>query len=454
MVKLNIIIIGSTSIGVALAKELAEEDHEVTVVSEDQDKLYSLQSSLDIRTVCGNPSYPDVLKGAGVEDADIFIAVTNSDEKNMVACQVAYSLFKVPLKIAKIRSSHYFVQHELFNDQNLPIDIVINPEKLIASHVYDLVNNPGVTGIYPFVNNNINLVIMRVTKGTHPIAKNVADLKDMDIDFPYNLAAVMRDGRYLDLSSNPMLVKGDEILMFVSNANTDCLVSSLYKKNRADVSKVIIVGGGGVGSAAARFLDDEGIQVKIIDHDKEICESLAKKFDNITILEGDASERGLLLDENIENVDFFCALTCDDEDNIISSLQAKYLGAKNTLALINNNEYKDLFGKSEIDVLLSPQQSSISEILTAIRRHDITRVYSVLCETSQCIEVSLGKFNPESYVKKYLADINIPASFIFGAIGRGSNVIFDENVILEEDDRLILLVPNKKDFSQIYDILN
>lgn len=454
MVKLNIIIIGSTSIAVALAKELAEENHEVTVISEDQDKLYSLQSSLDIRAVYGNPSYPDVLKGAGAEDADIFIAVTNSDEKNMVACQVAYSLFKVPLKIAKIRSSQYFVQHELFNDQNLPIDICISPEQLIAKHVCSLVNNPGVTGIYPFSNNNINLVIMRVTKETHPIAKNIDDLKNMNIDFPYNLAAVMRDGRYLDLSSNPMLIKGDEILIFVSSANTDCLVSSLYKNNRADVSKVIIVGGGGVGAATAKFLDDEGIQVKIIDHDKQICEALAKKFDNMTILEGDASERALLIDENIENVDFFCALTSDDEDNIISSLQAKYLGAKNTLALINNNEYKDLFGKSEIDVLLSPQQSSIGEILTAIRQHDITRVYSILCETSQCVEISLSKFNPDSYAKKYLSDINIPASFVFGAIGRGDNIIFDSSAMLEENDRLILLVPNKKDFSQMYNILN
>lgn len=449
---MNIIIIGSTSIGVALAKELAEEGHEITVVSDDQDKLYSLQSILDIRTVCGNPSYPDVLKGAGAEDADIFIAVTDSDERNMIACQLAYSLFKVPLKIARIRSSHYFVEHELFNDQNLPIDICISPEQLVARHVYQLVHNPGLSGVYPF--DNVNLVVMRVTKETHFIAQHVGELQSLDIDFPYNLAAVMRGGRYLDLDTNPMLVKGDEVLMFVSNANIDCLISGLYKKDRADISKVIIVGGGGVGAAAAEFLDNSGVQVKVIDHDKKVCESLAMKFDNITILEGDASERALLLDENIESVDFFCALTCDDEDNIISSLKAKYLGAKNTLALINNNEYKDLFGKSEIDVLLSPQQSSISEILTAIRSKDINRTYSILNETSQCIEVSLGKFDLDHYVGRTLAEINIPGSFVFGAIARGNNVIFDEKAFLEENDKVILLVPDKKDFSCIYNILS
>jgi trk system potassium uptake protein len=454
IVKLNIVIVGSTSIGVSLAKELAEEGHEVTIISEDQDKLHSLQNSLDIRTVYGKPSYPDVLKIANTEDADIFIAVTDSDEKNMIACQVAYSLFKVPLKIAKIRSSHYFVRNELFSDQNLPIDVFINPEQLIAKHVYDLVNNPGVSGIYSFVNNNINLIIIRVTKETKFIAQHVDDLKNIEIDLPYNLVAVMRNGKYLNLASNPMLFKGDEVLMLVSSANTDCLVSSLYKNNRVDVSKVIIVGGGGVGAATAEYLDGEGIQVKIIEHNKHTCESLAKKFDNITILEGDASDRSLLLDENVENVDFFCALTSDDEDNIISSLQAKYLGAKNTLALINNNEYKDLFGKSDIDVLFFPQQSSISEILTAIRHRDITNVYSILCETSQCIEISLSKFNPSDYVGKYLAHINIPKVFIFGAIGRGNNVVFDENTMLEENDILILLIPNKKDFSQIYNILN
>tara|TARA_B110000459_G_scaffold198760_1_gene244232 strand:- start:713 stop:2077 length:1365 start_codon:yes stop_codon:yes gene_type:complete len=454
MVKLNIIVVGSTSIGVSLAKELAEEGHEITIISEDQNKLHSLQNSLDIRAICGKPSYPDILRAANAEDADIFIAVTDSDEQNMIACQVAYSLFKVPLKIAKIRSSHYSVRNELFNDQNLPIDIFINPEQLIAKQVYNLISNPGVNGIYGLLNNNINLVIIRVTKDTCIIARHVDDLKNIEIDLPYNLVAVMRNGKYLDLASNPMLVIGDELLIFVSSTNTDGLISGFYKQNRTDVSKVIIVGGGGVGAAAAAYLDDKGVQVKIIDHNKHTCEYLAKKFDKITILEGDASERALLLDENVENVDFFCALTSDDEDNIISSLQAKYLGAKNAISLVNNNEYKDLFGKSDIDTLLSPQQSSISEILTAIRRHDITKVYTVLCELSQCIEVSLGKFNASDYAGKYLSQINIPKAFVFGAIGRGKKAIFDENIMLEENDVLILLVPNKKDFVQIYNILN
>ena len=156
MVKLNIIVVGSTSIGVSLAKELAEEGHEITIISEDQNKLHSLQNSLDIRAICGKPSYPDILRAANAEDADIFIAVTDSDEQNMIACQVAYSLFKVPLKIAKIRSSHYSVRNELFNDQNLPIDIFINPEQLIAKQVYNLISNPGVNGIYGLLNNNIS----------------------------------------------------------------------------------------------------------------------------------------------------------------------------------------------------------------------------------------------------------------------------------------------------------
>ena len=443
---MRILILGSSRIGASLACELVDQGNDVTVVCDDIESLKNMQQQLDIRTVSGSPSYPDVLRSARADNMDAIIAVTTSDEVNMIACQVAYSLFKIPIKIARIRSPHYFIRNDLFGNENLPIDIFLDPENTVANNILGLIQNIGATGIFPFDEIKLSLVLVKVTKMSRLCGKVWHKFIDEITSLGANAVAVQRNNRYLRLRRDLKLVEHDEIyIASPQNLIRQLLIEFGFNKEEK-VSKVIIAGGGGVGSILAKKLLKQSCNVKIIDHDKETCSLLAEDLRAATVLQGDASERELLFQENVEGVDIFCALTSDDEDNIISSLQAKYLGAKHALSLINNSEYMEIFASSDVDVFVPPQQSSISQILTLIRGVQVSQVYTLSRGVSEVVSFEVMPEMAMALVGKSVSAIGLPEGVVFCALCRGDDVFFGKDVVIATEDSLVFLLQDKNKF--------
>ena len=447
---MKIIILGSAKVSQSLACELVDEGHDVTVVSDNRSELKSMQQAYDIRTISGRPSYPDVLRRARADKADILIAVTNSDEVNMIACQAGYSLFKVPLKIAKIRSQHYLTRNELFGNDNLPVDIFLSPERLVSNNIHNLLMDNGLASSFLFQNEKVSFISIRVSDSS-PIfniswqmfLEKIGRLRAKPV-------AILRDNSYVTIRRNLKLKQFDEIFLFVENSHKKSLLEALeLSKVRQKVRRVIIAGGGGIGSHLAKLLLENGCNVKVIEHDPATCSSLAATLGKATILEGDASERNLLFQENVEGVDVFCALTNDDEDNIISSLQAKYLGAKRVVSLVNNTEYMEIFARSDIDVFIPPQQLSISHILTDIRQEYITRVYSLCRGMSEVVSIKVLSGRAKSVVGRKIMDLLLPTGVIFVLSCRDGKISFDISSSVQEGDSLLFFISKKKYFGDL-----
>jgi len=446
---MRILILGSSRVGDSLACELVDQGCDVTVVCDDIKSLKNMQQQLDIRTVGGSPSYPDVLRSARADQMDVIIAATVSDEVNMIACQVAYSLFKVPVKMARIRSDHYFIKNELFGNENLPIDVFLNPEDAVASSVLRLIQNIGATGVFPFDDMKLSLVLVKVTKDSslsgrvwHKVTTEIEKLNS-------NAVAVQRNNKYLRLRRDFKLLEHDEIYIISPQKLVQSLLLKFGFSRVGKVSRVIIAGGGGVGAIVAKKMLKISKNIKVIDHDKEVCSQLSRDLRDVTVLQGDASERELLFQENVEGIDVFCALTSDDEDNIISSLQAKYLGAKHALSLVNNSEYMEIFAKSNIDAFVSPQQSSISHVLTLIQPIHVTQVYTLSRGVSEIMSFEIMPEKATGIVGKNLSTIKFPEGVVFCALYRDGDIIFKKDVLLDVEDSLLFFLQDKNMFSTL-----
>ncbi|MEE3003678.1 MAG: Trk system potassium transporter TrkA [Pseudomonadota bacterium] len=446
---MKILILGSSKVAQSLACELVDEGNDVTVVSEDAAVLKNMQTLMDIRTVKGRASYPDILRSARADKMDIMIAVTESDEVNMIACQVAYSLFKVPLKIAKIRSPHYLIRHELFGNENLPIDIFLNPEVDVATSIFNIINNLGVSSLFQFTKQRLSLISINVNSNSMLFNMSWQKFQEKIIDLAAKPVAIMRKHKYLQLRSNLKLQQHDEVFLFVDNAILRQVLQRFELGTKKKVSRVIIAGGGGVGANLAKLLLQNNCNVKIIEHNKAVCASLASSMGKATVLEGDAAERDLLFQENVEGVDVFCALTSDDEDNIISSLQAKYLGAKNVIALVNNSEYMEIFSRSDVDVFVPPQQVSISNILTYIRKQSCTQAYSLCRGLSEAVCFEVLPDYARNLLGKDLKKITFPPGVICVALQRKDKLFFDLDITVQLHDSLLFFVADKNRYLEL-----
>lgn len=447
---MKVLILGSSRVGFSLANELVDEGHDVTVVSEDKVSLKNMQQLMDIRTISGRPSYPDVLRSARADKMDIMIAVTDSDEVNMISCQAGYSLFKIPLKIAKIRSQHYLTRNELFGNENLPVDIFLSPEGLVAKNIFAVLNHHAASGVFPFYEEKVSLVAIKITDKSSIYHAYWGGFLDKINGVGVKPIAIIRDNKYLVLKRNIKLRQYDEILLFIEDHDIKKFFSLLDPvAAKKKVKKVIIAGGGGVGSNLAKMLMEMSCNVKIIEHNPSVCANLSSQLSGVTILEGDASERNLLFQENVEGVDVFCALTSDDEDNIISSLQAKYLGAKRVVSLVNNSEYMEIFSRSDVDVFVPPQQLSISQILTDIRHECVQQVYTLFRGLSEVVSIKVLPGKAGKVVGLPVCKINFPEGVIFVLAVRGGVISYDEYQCIQEEDSLLFFIPNKKRFAEL-----
>jgi trk system potassium uptake protein TrkA len=446
---MRIIILGAGQVGGTLARSLAYEHNEITLIDLDESCLRELQHRIDIKTVQGCASHPNILIEAGIETADMLIAVTNSDEVNMMACQIAYSIFGTPNKIARIRSSHYYQYPELFCNEHVPIDVCISPEKLVTEHIANLIDYPGASQVIDFADGRVLLVTIKPQMGGVMVGKTISQLDQHLSAIEAGVVAVFRDNVAVPIEENCTIAKGDDVVFVASPQAIHQVLIALGRYTHPN-RRVIIAGGGHIGSKLAQSLENR-YRVKIIDHNLECANNLASHLHKATILQGNIADRDLLVNENIEFTDVFCAVTNDDEANIMSCLQAKRLGARHTMTLVNRNAYVDLIEDSTIDHAISPQLITIGSILTKIRRGNMVKVHHLQNDEAEAIELVIsGDEQSSQVIGRSLHDINLPPNCIITAIVRGETVIIaHQELTLKAEDHVILLSLKKRYVHQI-----
>lgn len=441
---MKIIILGAGQVGGSLAAELASEANDITVVDVDATRLRVLGDRLDIRTIQGRGSLPTVLRQAGADDADMLIAVTSSDETNMVACQVAYSMFRTPTKIARIRESAYLTRDGLLGNDHLPVDVVISPEQAVTNYIKRLIQHPGALQVLDFANGQVQLVAVRAYHGGPLVGQELRYLRQHMPSVDTRVAAIFRRDRPITPKGDTIIEADDEVFFIAAAEDIRAVMSELRRVERSNKT-VMIAGGGNIGERLAEAIETR-YRVKIIENNRARADFLAQHLDQAIVLYGSASDRELLIDENIEEVDIFCAVTNDDEANIMSSLLAKRLGARRVMALINNPAYVDLVQGGQIEIAISPSHATLGTLLTHIRRGDIVNVYSLRRGAAEAIEiVAHGDARSSKVVGRAIRDIKLPPGTTIGAVVRGQKVLIaSDSLIIESDDHVILFVIDKK----------
>ncbi len=446
---MKIIVLGAGQVGASVAENLAREANDITVVDVDMKALQDLQDRFDLRTVCGHASHPDVLRRAGAEDADMVLAVTNSDETNMVACQVAYTLFHTPTKIARVRAREYIAYSQLFTQEALPIDMLISPEQVVIDHVRRLIEYPGALQVLDFADGLVRLVAVKAYYGGPLVGHELRELKEHMPGIKSRVAAIFRRGTPIIPQGDTVIEVDDEVFFIAAKDDIRAVMSELRKLDKP-IKRIILVGGGNIGKGLAAALEDR-YQVKLIDHNTERTQRIAEELDKTLVLLGDAADEELLVEENIESTDIFCAMTNDDEANILSAMLAKRLGAKKVMTLINRAAYVDLVESGEIDIAVSPHQATIGGLLAHVRRGDVVVVHSLRRGAAEAIEaIAHGDKNSSKVVGRAVEDIKLPPGTSIGIIVRGEEVLVaHHNTVVEAEDHVILFLIDKKRVTEV-----
>ena len=361
---MQIIILGAGQVGTGMARSLSAENFDITVVDTDPERLRELQEKLDIRTVLGHAGHPETLIRAGIEDADLLIALTNSDETNMVACQVAYSLFRTPTKVARVRAADYLAYPELFNRENTPVDVLISPEKLVTDHIQRLIDYPGALQVLDFANGRAQLVATRAFHDGPLVGHELRALREkLPSNVDARVAAIFRNDEPI-IPEGDTVIEVDDTVFFLAAREDIPVVMRELRRMSEPGHRILLSGGGNIGANLARRLE-RSHHVKLIERDPARAERIAEDLDTTIVLVGDCADEDLLHEEGIDETDVYCALTNDDEANILSSMLAKRMGADKVITLINRPAYVDLVESDRIDVAVSPQQVTIGSLLTA-----------------------------------------------------------------------------------------
>ncbi len=447
---MNIVILGAGQVGSSLARSLANEDNDITIIDTDKRSLRELREKLDVHTQQGFASHPDVLEQANANEADMLVAVTNSDEVNMMACQVAYSLFRTPTRIARVRAAGYLQHQELFTPDLIPVDVLISPEQLITDHIHRLISNPGTLQVIDFAEGKVRFVSVIAFHEGPLVGHEISELGTHLPDVKVRVAAIFREGKAIIPSGSTVIEANDEIFLIASAKHIRAIVSELRSVDRP-YKRIMIAGGGNVGMRLAGALEKGRYQVKIIEKSPLIANQLAENLDKTLVLEGDAVDEALLLEENITDVDIFCALTNDDEANILSAMLAKRLGARKVMALVNRTGYVDLVEGAGIDHAVSPQQITIGALLAHVRGGDIVSVHSLRKGAAEVIEViAHGDQANSRVVGRKRVDLKLPPGATVCAIVRDNEVIMPhQDTVLEENDHVILFLADKRYISAI-----
>lgn len=446
---MKIIILGAGQVGGTLAEHLTNEKNDIVVVDTDGERLRNLADRLDIAVVTGHAAHPDVLARAGANDAEMIIAVTDSDEINMVACQISHTLFHTPRKISRVRSPSFLLHQEtLFNRENIPIDVIIGPEQLITDSIRQLIINPGALQVMDFADGRVQLVAVRAIYGGPMIGQELSEIRKHMPRVDTRVAAIFRRNRPILPTGSTVVESEDEVFFIAARGNIRKVMSELRRVDKP-YRNVMIAGGGNIGARLAQTIEND-YTVRLIENGHARCRELAEQLKHTLVIEGSASEPQLLYEENIEAMDVFCALTANDESNIMMSMLAKRLGAKKVVTLITNPAYADLVG-DEIDIAISPQQITISSLLAHVRKGDVSNVHSLRRGAAEAIEVVVrGDAYSSRVIGRKLDEINLPDGVTIGAIVRAEEVLIAHgNVVVEPDDHIILFLVDKSKLSAV-----
>lgn len=441
---MKIIILGAGQVGLSTAEILSREDNDITLVDNDPERLHGLQDRLDIRTIVGAAAHPGVLQQAGGQDADLVLAVTNHDEVNMAACQVAYSLFRTPKKIARIRSAEYLRHPEIFCDESIPIDVIISPEQVITQRILHLIEYPGALQVVDFAGGKIQLVALKAYYGGPLVGRQLRSIRDDLPRVEARVAAIYRQNRPI-IPEGDTVIEPDDEVFFVAAAPDIPVVMGELRSVEKPGRNIMLAGAGNIGCQLARRLEQDHYHVKLVEHGARQAQQAAEQLKNTVVLHGDAADEELMLQENIDSIDVFCSLTNDDEANILSAMLAKRLGAHRTMALINRSAYVDLI-ESLLDIAISPSQETVGSLLTHVRRGDMVAVHSLRRGAAEAIEtIAHGDASSSRVVGRRIDEIPLPSGTTFGALMRKDEVVFPHHdTLIEPEDHVILFVIDKQ----------
>jgi trk system potassium uptake protein TrkA len=454
---MRIVILGAGQVGSTLAETLAKEGHEITLVDQNPEGLSSLQERADIRVVQGHAAHPSTLKRAGGQDAELVIAVTESDETNMLACKVAHIVFHSPTKIARVRSSEYLEAKELlFSQDALAVDIHIAPEQLVTDYIYRMIEHPNALEVADFFEGQVRLIAIRAHHSGLISGRSIKELSKHLQGLEMRIAAIYRRDRPRQLDGNAEIEADDEVF-FVCAREDAAKITAELRRQEKPVKRVLIAGGGNVGLRLAKILEKQKIQVKIIEKNRDRAKILAEQLENTVILHGDAANDKLLREEGIEDVDFFCAITNDDEANILSAMLAKQMGAKRVAALINRVAYLELIQKNRaIDVAISPQMITVSSVLAHVRKGDIEKVHNLRNGTAEAMEVVLhGDKGNSKLIGRRFEELKLPPNTTIPILVRQGKVIaVHHDTLIEEGDHAIIFNGDKKNARALEGLLS
>lgn len=471
---MKIVILGAGRVGSTVAESLVSESNDITVVDLARRNLNLLQERLDLRTVTGSASHPDVMVQAGMEDADMVLAVTGSDETNLVACKLAASLFNTPTRIARIRTVDYLDHPVIFSENNFCVDFAICPERILTQYIERLIQFPGALQVLDFASGKVSLVAVRAIHEGPLVGRQIKELRQHVPNLETRVAAIFRHDHPIIPEGSTVVEAGDEVFFIASSRDIRAVMSELRRMGRP-VRRVMIAGGGRIGRRLAEVLQ-QSHQVRIIEYDIRVCESLTQDLHNVLVLHGDVTDEELLESENVSEMDIFCALTDNDENNIMAALMAKRMGARRVIALINRSIYVDLMQGSGIDIAISPAQVTIGSLLAYVRQGDVAVVHSLRRGAAEALElVAHGDASSSRVVGRKIGDIQLPRGTTIGAIVRGLPpgeiyrrslseaeesrvsdqwnqarvIIAHHDTVIEKNDHVILFVVNKKMVRQV-----
>ncbi len=453
---MNIIICGAGRVGFTIAKILSEQGHSITVIDQSSEDIQKIDETLDVKSIVGKATYPSILEKANASDADMIIAVTRNDEINMLICQIAFSIFNVQKKIARIRSQDYLNPKftKVYNKENLPIDVIISPEIEIAKSLQRKLEAPGALDNVPFADNKIRVLEILINKD--------CSLKDIQLNeitkkFPKlnaNIMGVIREEKFVVLKKTDIMLESDRAYVVI-NASQMKDTLNAFGHNEKISNKILIIGGGNIGFNLAKNLEEsfDSARVKIIEKNKERAELIASELNNTIVINGDALDEEVLIEANIDEVQTVLALTNDDEDNLmVSVLVEKFakdnseLSDKRTMALINKPNYSLLQSSLKIDDFIDPRMNTVSSILKHIHKGSIENAYSILNGEYEIIEAEI--IETSELINKELKNSNLPDEIRVGAILRGEEVVIPRsNFVFKKEDIVVLLA--KKDFLHV-----
>jgi trk system potassium uptake protein TrkA len=463
---MKILILGAGRVGESVAESLVSEQNDITVIDTNPQRLAALQDRMDLRGVVGNGIQPSVLRDAGAEDADMLIACAPLDETNLVACKVAQEVFNIPTRIARVRSPEFTDGSPLLGKQGFAVDEVICPEESVTTYIRKLIEFPEALQVLEFSQNRVSLIAVRAVEGGPLVHHVISELPQLVPEVPMRIVAIYRSDplgpdKQITCDGTTRIEAGDEVFVLAANENIRRVLDAM--RQRSDpVKRVIIAGGGRVGLRLARYIAGD-CHVKLIETSAQRCEYLTTQLpDKTLVLHGDTTDEDLLEAENVEDTDLFLALTSDDEDNIMSCLLAKRMGAKRVLALINRRAYADLVqGQgTQIDIAISPSQAVIGELLAHVRRGDVVAVYSLRRGAAEALEaIARGDRRSSKVVGRRIEEIPLPPGAQIGAIvrdvqigesGHRKDVIIPHHdTVIQTDDHVIVFVPKKRMVRQV-----